>query len=836
MSFFTDAIKKTAKVVEHGRQEIIGLVNPNRRHDEPHEQAQDALREEIRKGHRFQSFAPERGGNMVKWHIDGHDYMWAVSEMIDNAKECIFILDWWLTPELYLRRPAAYFPQWRIDRLLQRKAEQGVKIYVVVYKEVTQTMSMSSKHTKHYLESLHPNITCMRHPDHVGSKDSVQFWSHHEKVVAVDNHFAAIGGLDLCFGRWDTNNHPLADVHPTEFDKTLFPGQDYNNARVMDFHEVAQYASNALSPLETPRMPWHDVHMTLAGPAVLDIVQHFVERWNEIKKRKYRDDPAFDWLALPHEPEAAPNEPAARHPHLEVWKHVGQKYKQRWHGQHTGDERHQYPSQGETATCRVQVVRSVSDWSHGVLTEASIQGAYIKLIEEAEHFIYIENQFFITNTVEGGLVKNQIGKALVDRIVRAGQEGKKFKVVVAIPEVPGFGGDIKSENAIKIIMAGQYRSINRGGDSIYEKIRAAGYEPLDYIRFYHLRSYDRINAPDGYIRAIEENSKVKFNEAQVALARKWISGDTHTEQKTVTIAKTQVTQEGLVESDKTQPNTEVINVPESDEAADAIVTRFEQAALNLRRDADVSDSVAQHLLQDSTSLLQEKWLGTEEEELKSYVSELLYIHSKVMIVDDRRVIMGSANINDRSQKGDGDSEICLVVEDDDMIDSTMDGQPYRVSRFAASLRRKLYREHLGLIEPQDCSKPYPKVTSFMRPAPIPNEDETHLKEDRRVADPLAYQCDLLLKETARKNREAFMEYFRPVPSNIVRSWSAYDTYVPKVKTGHVIPGTDLQKLKQRLDQVRGAIVECPLDFLIEEKGFHQNPQWTGIDPTMPIYI
>jgi hypothetical protein len=26
--------------------------------------------------------------------------------------------------------------------------------------------------------------------------------------------------------------------------------------------------------------------MTLVGPVVLDIVQHFIERWNEIKKRK----------------------------------------------------------------------------------------------------------------------------------------------------------------------------------------------------------------------------------------------------------------------------------------------------------------------------------------------------------------------------------------------------------------------------------------------------------------------------------------------------------------------------------------------------------------------
>jgi phospholipase D1/2 len=38
--------------------------------------------------------------------------------------------------------------------------------------------------------------------------------------------------------------------------------------------------------LEAPRMPWHDVHMTIAGPSVLDIVQHYVERWNEVKKRK----------------------------------------------------------------------------------------------------------------------------------------------------------------------------------------------------------------------------------------------------------------------------------------------------------------------------------------------------------------------------------------------------------------------------------------------------------------------------------------------------------------------------------------------------------------------
>ncbi|KAG5341907.1 hypothetical protein C0989_007067 [Termitomyces sp. Mn162] len=848
------------------------------RHDEPEEQAQDEVRAQIRASHRFDSFAGERGGNDVKWHVDGHDYMWALSEMLENAEEAIFILDWWLTPELYLRRPPAHYPEWRLDRILKRKAEQGVKIHVIVYKEVTQTMAMSSKHTKNTLDKLHPNITCMRHPDHIGAKDSVEFWSHHEKVVVVDNHFAAIGGLDLCFGRWDTHTHPLADVHPTDFARTLFPGQDYNNARVMDFKEVYNYASNTLSILETARMPWHDVHMTLLGPVVLDIVQHFVERWNEVKKRKYREDQRFPWLSLPHDVEAAPNEAVARaslplspsllltpspsgHPHLTKWREIGHQYHQRWNRKfssgdvESGDQDAAYPIP-RPGSCKVQVVRSVSDWSHGVLTEHSIQNAYIQLINESKYFIYIENQFFISATQNGDQVTNRIAGALVDRITRAYNEGAKFKVIVCIPEVPGFSGDVKNEGSLKTIMAAQYRTINRGGASIYEKLREKGIEPLDYIRFYHLRAYDRINAPwgksfcsssptspltlaplpDSFISKMEQNSGVKFHEAQVALARQWIGQESASNQKEVTLAMPEPTTEGIIQSEKTPVKTETVPIPQSFEEARDIVRRFESGAEGLRGDQEVSDTVAQHMLCDRTELPDEKWLGTEEEELNAYVSELLYIHSKVMIVDDDKVIMGSANINDRSQKGDGDSEICLVVEDDDKIDSFMDGQPYRAGRFAATLRRKLFREHLGLIPPQMVTNGNDCVTSFMRPAPHRNEDETRSEHDTLVMDPLDDRTVVLFQRTALENRKIFTEIFRPVPTNLVRSWAAYDNYVPKVKTGHVVPGIDLERLKGRLAGVRGALVECPLDFLIDEKDFVTGPEWRGLNPTLPIYI
>lgn len=46
----------------------------------------------------------------------------------------------------------------------------------------------------------------------------------------------------------------------------------------------------------------------------------------------------------------------------------------------------------------------------------------------------------------------------------------------------------------------------------------------------------------------------------------------------------------------------------------------------------------------------------------SPITEIIYVHSKLMIVDDKRGICGSANINDRSLWGTGDSEIAVCIE------------------------------------------------------------------------------------------------------------------------------------------------------------------------------
>jgi phospholipase D1/2 len=79
-------------------------------------------------------------------------------------------------------------------------------------------------------------------------------------------------------------------------------------------------------------------------------------------------------------------------------------------------------------------------------------------------------------------------------------------------------------------------------------------------------------------------------------------------------------------------------------------------------------------------------------------TEMIYVHSKLMIVDDEVVLCGSANINDRSLLGDRDSEVAVVSRGDDFVESKMNGSMVIVSQSAQELRMKLWKEHFGMAE------------------------------------------------------------------------------------------------------------------------------------------
>lgn len=421
------------------------------------------------KKHRFDSFAPVRYRCFAQWLVDGRDHMWVVSRAISQAKDVIYIHDWWLSPELYMRRPAAIGQQWRLDRLLKRKAEEGVKVFVIVYRNIESAIPIDSEYTKFSLLDLHPNVFVQRSPNQF--RQNTFFWAHHEKLCIVDHTLAFVGGVDLCFGRWDTPQHTVVDDKSTGFSVNdypkdadhcqLWPGKDYSNPRVLDFYALNNPFEDMYDRKQVARMPWHDISMQVVGQPARDLTRHFVQRWNYILRQR-KPTRATPFLLPP--PDFVPAD-------LEAL--------------------------GLDGTCEVQILRSCGPWSIGTpdKTEHSIMNAYVKLIEQSEHFIYIENQFFISSCeTEITTIQNLIGDALVERIIRAAKQEENWRAVIIIPLVPGFQNTVDSEGgtSVRLIMQYQYRSICRGDSSIFGRLKAQGIEPEDYIQFYSLRTWGKI--------------------------------------------------------------------------------------------------------------------------------------------------------------------------------------------------------------------------------------------------------------------------------------------------------------------------------------------------------
>lgn len=220
------------------------------------------------------------------------------------------------------------------------------------------------------------------------------------------------------------------------------------------------------------------------------------------------------------------------------------------------------------------------------------------------------------------------------------------------------------------------------------------------------------------------------------------------------------------------------------------------------------------------------------------------------------VICGSANLNDRSQLGTHDSEIAVLVEDNTPVQSSMNGRPWTASRFAASLRRELFRKHLGLLPPQD----YKRASANCEPVGIPNEVDFDSPESRVVADPLSETFDSLWNSRAKTNTEIFRRVFHAVPDDSVRDWASYKEFFgyyfhnagkaaynegeggnppARYEWGHVVrdefpAGAEgARQVKELLSQVQGMLVEMPLMFLIEEDIAEEGVRLNEL--TEPIY-
>ncbi|CAG8695235.1 27857_t:CDS:10 [Dentiscutata erythropus] len=515
------------------------------------------------------------------------------AKCFNGRKNEIFIEDWWLSPELYLRRPPAHNDNenYRLDKLLLKKATEGVKIYIVLYDENPKVLYLNSRYAESTLMK-HPNIIVFRHAENnfwstvewgfnklwngvFPSADSVKhpeidpdsFWS---KIVVIDRHTAFIGGLDLCFGRYDTHVHSLTDFPTFAKLSEVWPGQDYNNVRIKDFEEVQKWKNVLISKEISARMPWHDISIGFNVGIILNPEKQEIT------------------LSIPFLKEAATDESPGV---IRTYKYFNETAE----------------VDSLKGTCSVQILRSASKWSHGIELEA-----------------------------------------LVKRIIKAHKLQEKFRVIVVMPLIPGFEGQFDEESesstVLRLTMDFQYRSICRGDDkcddSIWGQLKKADINPEDYISFYGLRTYAKIDSE-----------------------------------------------------------------------------AIKKAKINLQ----------------------------------------IYIHSKLMIVDDQIVICGSANLNDRSQIGKHDSEIAAIIKDTDEINSKLAGKSFKASKFAVSLRRHLFKEHLGLLQ-----------------------DSEHEK------DPVSDGFFKLWRGIAEENTKIYDEVFHCLPSDNVKTQSDYENFAPKPNKGHLV--------------------------------------------------
>jgi len=157
-------------------------------------------------------------------------------------------------------------------------------------------------------------------------------------------------------------------------------------------------------------------------------------------------------------------------------------------------------------------------------------------------------------------------------------------------------------------------------------------------------------------------------------------------------------------------------------------------------------------------------------------TEEIYVNSNIMIIDDNIVVLGSANLNDRSLMGSRDAELALIVEDTKKIESMMAGNPVKVGQFSHNLRVRLFIEHFDL-------------------------------EQDKCRDPLDPMLQKMIMENCRKNTAYYREIFRVWPDDNVTRLDMWESFVKEKKISYY---------DMLIHKIKGHAVEFPLSWMMDE--------------------
>ncbi|KAL0433968.1 UNVERIFIED_CONTAM: Phospholipase D zeta 1 [Sesamum latifolium] len=743
--------------------------------------------------HRFGSFAPPRGltedGSQAQWFVDGRAAFEAIALAIEQAKSEIFICGWWVCPELYLRRPFHAHASARLDSLLESKAKEGVQVYILLYKEVALALKINSVYSKRKLLGIHENIRVLRYPDHFSS--GVYLWSHHEKIVIVDHQICFIGGLDLCFGRYDSGEHKVGD-HPSQ----IWPGKDYYNPRESEPNSWEDTMKDELDRQKFPRMPWHDVHCALWGPPCRDVARHFVQRWNYAKRNKAANEQTIPLLLPQH--------------HMVIPHYMG-KSKAIEFGEENNLSNHKDTRRNDRLP-----------------SPSSFQDVPLLMPQEADgpDAVKIEPKLNAFNTLHDF-------DGQPSRPSRTGFCFRKCKVEPLIPDMPmrGFVDDLdtldlQSELSYHLVQPDsevnekEWWETQERGDQVVSADEIGQVGPRLPCRCQIIRSVSQWSAGtsqieesihNAYCSLIDRAEHYVYIENQFFISG--LSGDEIIQNRVLEALYRRIMR---AHNEKKCFRVIIVipllpgfqgGVDDSGAASVRAIMHWQYRTI-CRGQNSILHNLC-HLVgprvHDYISFYGLRAYGRLFDG-GPVASSQVYVHSKIMIVDDRTTLIGSANINDRSLLGSRDSEIGVLIEDKEFVDSRIGGKPWKAGKFALSLRLSLWSEHIGL----------------------------HSTEVNKVRDPVIDSTykDLWMA-TAKTNTMIYQDVFSCIPNDLIHTRVALRQCMSfwREKIGHTttdlgiapnklelfkdgeVTGTDPM---ERLKSVKGHLVSFPLEFMCRE--------------------
>jgi phospholipase D1/2 len=665
-------------------------------------------------------FSQPTFGNKIKPLTTGADYFSDLIATVDAAPADaeILIAGWQVNWDALLAQGV------RLYDLIYRNAKRGQKFFVMPWDDTNPIQTYETQ-TKVVLESINRRLKQegVKSGGAVSvmvaesqSDKNTNYFSHHQKQVIVGRKVAYVGGIDLAYGRFDDamfdlNSKAKGRVFLNCYNPGLPPMKDLKDSGMADPDLMTGAADNfdipyvggestadeerkkieggnfqvrysGNSPVlnfnnprlegnetdlrtlreEQPRMPWQDVHSRIEGPAVLDLARNFVRRWNSLAASDKR-------LAEPAIPK--PAEPDKTSACIQVLRSA--------------------PVELQAAEAKASKAKATSG---GV--EDDIHTAMKKMIAKADHFIYIESQFFVSGfgtlggptgpqlspaarfIKEGAggisdtslkamrvaddesgrdmdrLPQNGVCAALIERITRAVLDASRpnFHVYITLPVHPE-GSLLDGSIAVQVYYTMQ--SLVFGSNSLLNGVRRA------------LKARELLDAKDANWKRALEASNSDYESIDVDACFKYVT------------------------------------------------------LLNLRNWAELDGAV---------------------------VTEQVYVHSKLLIVDDLYALLGSANINDRSLLGMRDSELAVLVQDGQTARADINGKGSQrpVRLFAHELRKQIWAKLFG-------------ITGGVRPA-------TELKQ--AIDQPGSPDSWKLIQRRAKTNAALYEAAFPYVPRNTIR--------------------------------------------------------------------